>query len=120
MTLSKYVYSWGNIMKNKIQTQIQNLRQFEKERKMWMALSAAVLITIVGIIFDWPSLSQNNIAWFVGGGGLLLTVVWWYWTMQITKELLTIRIQDRAILQDIIEDVKHIRTEILRTLPNRD
>ena len=107
-------------MENKIQTQIQSLRQFEKERKLWMALSVAVLIIVVSIIFDWPSLSQNNIAWCAGAGGLLMSIVWWYWTMRITKELLTIKIQDRQILQEVIEDVKHIRQEILKTLPNRD
>ena len=106
-------------MENKIQTQIQTLRQFEKERKLWMALSAGVLITIVFIIFDWPSLSQNNISWCVGAGGLLMSVVWWYWTMRITKELLTIKIQDRQILQEVIDDIKHIRKEILKTLPDR-
>lgn len=107
-------------MENQIQTQIQTLRQFEKERKLWMALSAIVLVSVLGIIFDWTTIYQYKLEWLVGAGGLLLTIVWWYWTMRITKELITIKIKDREILQDIIEDVKHIRKEILRTLPNRD
>ena len=107
-------------MENKIQTQIQTLRQFKKERKLWMALSAIVLVLIIGIIFDWSIIYQYKLQWLVGAGGLLMSVAWWYWTMRIIKELLTIKIKDREILQDIIEDVKHIRKEILRTLPNRD
>ena len=107
-------------MENQIQTQIQTLRQFEKERKLWMALSAIVIISVLGIIFDWATIYQYKLEWLVGAGGLLLTIVWWYWTMRITKELITIKIKDREILQEVIEDIKHIRKEILRTLPNRD
>jgi protein-S-isoprenylcysteine O-methyltransferase Ste14 len=109
-----------NKIQTKIQAQIQHLRQFEKERKLWMALSLVVLISVVGIIFDWHLISRHHLSWLVGAGGLLMSIAWWYWTMRITKELLTIKIQDRHLLQEVIDDVKHIRTEILKTLPNRD
>ena len=107
-------------MENKIQTQIQNLRQFKKERKLWMALSAIVLVTLTGIVLDWPLIFHYKLEWLIGSLGILMSIAWWYWTMRITKELLTIKIRDREILQEIIEDIKHIRKEILRTLPNRD
>lgn len=107
-------------MENKIQTQIQNLKQFKKERKLWMALSAIVLITMTGIVLDWPSIFHYKLEWVVGGFGILISMAWWFWTMRIVKELITIKIQDREILQEIIEDIKHIRKKILKTLPNRD
>ena len=106
--------------KNKIQAQTQTLKQFKKERKLWIALSTIVLVTIIGIVLDWPLIFHYKLEWLMVSFGILISIAWWYWTMRITKELLTIKIQDREILQDIIDDVKHIREEIKKTLPNRD
>jgi ABC-type bacteriocin/lantibiotic exporter with double-glycine peptidase domain len=105
-------------MENK--TQIQKLRQFNQERKVWLVLSILVISVTLGIIFDWTQIYQNQLSWLVVSLGLLMAVTWWFWTMRLIKEIIDIKINDREILQDLIEDVQYIRTEILKTLPKRD
>jgi hypothetical protein len=107
-------------MENKIKTQIQRLKQFNIEHKIWLALSLFVLIGTTVTIFDWNFIYQHRLECLAIASGLLISIVWWYWTMRITKELIAIKIADREILQEIIEDVQHVRAEILKTLPKRD
>jgi ABC-type dipeptide/oligopeptide/nickel transport system permease subunit len=107
-------------MENKLSNQIQKLRHFNQERKLWLLLSSLVIVVTIGIIFDWAKIYQSQISWSVISLGLLMAVSWWFWTMRLVREIISIKIQDREVLQDLIEDVKYIRKEILKTLPNKD
>jgi O-antigen/teichoic acid export membrane protein len=107
-------------MENNIKIQINKLKTFDKQRKLWLALSAVILILSGIIIFDWNIIYHHKLEWMAVVTGLTLSIVWWYWTMKLAKELIAIKLSDRIILQEIIEDIRYIRKEILKTLPNRD
>lgn len=107
-------------MENNIKIQINKLQTFNKQRKLWLALSVMVSILSGIIIFDWNIIYHYKLEWMAVVAGLTISIAWWYWTMKLAKELIAIKISDRIILQEIIEDIKYIRKEILKTLPNRD
>ena len=99
-------------MKNHIET----LKKFDQERKSWLVLSAFVAVGILGIIFGWNAVQTNHLIWVVSSLGLIIAVIWWHWTMRLIRHLIEHKIFEAVILQDIVEDIRHIKDEV-KNLP---
>jgi hypothetical protein len=95
---------------------IETLKKFDQERKSWLVLSAFVAVGILGIIFGWNAVQTNHLIWVVSSLGLIIAVIWWYWTMRLIRHLIEHKIFEAVILQDIVEDIRHIKDEV-KNLP---
>ena len=104
-------------IKNKIQQQLTILQTLEKHRRRWLILSSIVFASAAFIIYDWFQIQNHTIHWTLSALGVLISIIWWYWTMRLIRILLQHRLEDRLIMAEIIEDVKYIRTEVLKNLP---
>jgi len=104
-------------IKNKIHQQLTILQTLEKHRRRWLILSSIVVASTLFVIYDWFHIQNHTTQWTLSALGILIAMVWWYWTMRLIRILLQHRLEDRVIMAEIIEDVKYIRTEVLKNLP---
>ena len=95
---------------------IEKLQNFDRERKSWLVLSAFVAIGAMGIIFGWNAVQTNHLIWVVSSLGLVIAVIWWYWTMRLIQHLIEHKIVESTILQELVEDIRHIKEEV-KNLP---
>jgi hypothetical protein len=95
-----------------LQTHIEKIKQFDKNRIFWLRLSGFVAIAILLVIADITFFKVESLHWTLISIGLALSVVWWYWTMKMVKELLTHRLIEVEILSDIIKDIREIKEDI--------
>ena len=95
---------------------IKKLQKFDQERKSWLALSVVVAVGVLGINFGWNAVQTNHLIWVVASLGLIVAVVWWYWTMRLIRHLIESKLIESKILQEIVEDIRHIKDEV-KNLP---
>ena len=95
---------------------IEKLQNFDRERKSWLVLSAFVSIGAIGVIFGWNAVQTNHLIWVVSSLGLVIAVIWWYWTMRLIRHLIEHKIVESTILQELVEDIRHIKEEV-KNLP---
>jgi ABC-type bacteriocin/lantibiotic exporter with double-glycine peptidase domain len=91
---------------------IKQLQNFDQERKSWLVLSAFVAVGVLGVMFGWNAVQTNHLIWVVSSLGLVVAVAWWYWTMRLIRHLIEHKIVESTILQEIVEDIRHIRDEV--------
>ena len=103
-------------MENKLSKYQAHLTLLNKQRKMWLALSALVVISILDIIFNWPSVTSGYLLWAFVSCGLLVALSWWYWTMRIIRQLIDHRIVESEVLHEIVTDIKDIKKEVKETM----
>jgi hypothetical protein len=99
-------------MEQKINQQIKKLKNLDIERKGWLMVSGFIIISILGIIFDWNTVMVFKLQYALVGAGLIISVVWWFWTMRIIRLLINHRIVETETLKEILIDIKSIRREI--------
>jgi ABC-type bacteriocin/lantibiotic exporter with double-glycine peptidase domain len=95
---------------------IEKLQNFDRERKSWLVLSAFVSIGAIGVILGWNAVQTNHLIWVVSSLGLVIAVIWWYWTMRLIRHLIEHKIVESSILQELVEDIRHIKEEV-KNLP---
>lgn len=95
-----------------IKKHLEQIEKFDSQRKNWLRLSAFVVITILGIIWDWRHIQEYNLTWWIGSAGLIVAVLWWYWTMIVIRLLLTHRVHEAELLYEIVSDIKEIKKDI--------
>lgn len=98
--------------KSSINKHIQQLEKFDQQRKNWLRLSAFVVISVLGIIWDWELIKQYRLVWWFGVAGLIISVLWWYWTMIVIRLLIEHRRDETEILFEIVSDIKEIKKDI--------
>jgi hypothetical protein len=95
-----------------IKKHIETLHRINNQRKGWLILSATVMVVIAGIILDWTILHSTNIIWLSVSLGLFVSVIWWYWTMRLIQHLITFKIIESKILDELIQEIRYIKTEV--------
>lgn len=101
----------------KIKALLKKIELYERQRKIWMVFSIFFVAFLLSIAFEWRLLlSTNRYEILALVLGILVTtgVIWWYWTMAIVKNLLTERKAELELLLDITNDIKTIKTDILK------
>lgn len=99
-------------MEQNINRQIKKLNKLNTERKSWLMISGFIIISILGIIFDWNGIVLCRLQYAFVGAGLIISVVWWFWTMRLIRLLINHRIAEAETLREILTDIKSIRQEI--------
>jgi hypothetical protein len=99
-------------MEQKINHQIKKLKNLDIERKGWLMVSGFIIISILGIIFDWNTVILFKLQYALIGAGLIISVVWWFWTMRLIRLLINHRIAEAETLKEILIDIKSIRQDI--------
>lgn len=94
-----------------LQYHVRQIRQFNKDRIVWLRLSIFVVIVIT-LLSAWALVSDRNLPWILVLSGMTLAAIWWYWTMKLVKELLMHRLREIDILSSLIEDIKDIKKDI--------
>jgi hypothetical protein len=103
-------------MEKRLQKHLAHLREIDSERKYWLGISVFVVITIIGVVFNWDYVVNDKIAWLVVTLGLTITVVWWYWTMKIVRHLLESKNDEYEILNEVVCTIKEIKEDV-KNLP---
>ena len=99
-------------MEQNINNQIKKLNKLDTERKSWLIVSAFIIISTLGIIFDWNSIVLCRLQYTFVGAGLVTSVVWWFWTMRLIRLLIDHRMAEAETLREILTDIRSIRQEI--------
>ena len=97
-------------MEQRLQKNLNDLTNFNHERKLWLMLSFFVVASIAGIIFGWNIIYQNKLEWALGSLGCVVSVGWWYWTMRVIRHLIRHKSEEYQILSDIIIEIRSIKT----------
>jgi len=105
-------------METRLKKHLTNLKTLDRERQHWLRLSAFVVLSVFGVIFEWNFVMANRLAWLLVSCGLIVTVIWWYWTMRFIRHLLESKNDEYLILNDIITDVSEIKQDIRDTFFN--
>ena len=96
----------------RLKKHLDKLHAFDDERRGWLVLSAFVVATVLGIIFEWDHVVSSKYIWLIGSLGLVLSVSWWYWTMRLVRHLLESKNDEYQLLTDIVEMVKEVKKEV--------
>jgi len=94
-------------------SQITQLKEFDKQRKKWLALSTFVVIAVLGTVFDWNQIQYYKLEWALASLGTALAVFWWYWTMRIIRYLIDYKIKEHELLNEVVADIRSIKQEIV-------
>lgn len=91
---------------------IEQLNEFERDRKFWLRLSAFIIIAIISIIWEWDVIQLNHTEWLFGSIGLIVSAIWWFWTMRVLRMTLEHRKDEIIILGELIADIKSIKNDV--------
>ena len=97
-----------------LRAHVRELYQINEYRKIWMFLSAGVVITVIGMIVCWDYIFQSKFIWFTTSMGLLISMVWWYWTMRLIRYLIHYKATEAIILEEIIREIRLIKQEVVK------
>lgn len=100
-------------MEKTLEKNLSQLNKFNQQRRLWLALSLFVMISIAFIIFDWNHIQAYKLEWTMGSIGLLISASWWYWTMRIIRHLIQHKTDEYQILNDIVAEIKDIKAHVL-------
>jgi hypothetical protein len=103
-------------MEKNLQKHLAHLQELNNERKHWLGISVFVIITIIGIVFNWDYVVGDKIAWITITLGLTITVLWWYWTMKIVRHLLESKNDEYELLNGVVQTIKEIKEDV-KNLP---
>ena len=99
-------------MKNILNRHLEEIRNINTQRKLWLVLSSLAFIATGAVIFDAKRLEELHILWTITSIGIILAVVWWYWTMNIINRVLTHRRDEITVLIDLCNEVNFIKEDI--------
>ena len=91
---------------------ITSLKKLNFERKVWLAFSSIVCLSILLIIVDWSCIQTLHLQSYVIAAGFIVSISWWYWTMRLIRIILSHRQEEFEILQQIVEDIREIKKDI--------
>lgn len=106
-------------MKNKLYNNLSELKKFNQQRKLWLALSFFVIASVTGIIFDWNHIQAYKLEWTLGTFGMVISIGWWYWTMKIIRHLIQHKTDEYEILAEVITEIKDIKKHVREVLPKQ-
>ena len=92
---------------------LTQLKKFDRQRKLWLLLSVAVISVIVGTVFDWHEIEKYKLEWSLATIGVILASIWWLWTMQIVRYLINHKIKEHQLLDEMVSNVRSIKQEII-------
>lgn len=101
-------------MIERLKKQIDALHRINDYRKAWLFLSAFVVMTIIGIIFGWNYVSRGKFLWIASSMGLLVSMTWWYWTMRLIRHLISYKIEESKILEELVVEIQTIKKEVVK------
>jgi uncharacterized protein (DUF2062 family) len=99
-------------MEQKLKFRLNQLHQFDTERRGWLALSGFVVTAVLGVIFGWNLVVQNHLIWLVVAAGLTVSVIWWYWTMKLVRHLLHSKEDEYVILSEIVKEIRQVKEDV--------
>lgn len=102
-------------MVNLIKSHLEELKEINRQRVIWLRLSGFVALAILAIIVDWNYVKDTKWGWIVVSVGLVLSLLWWFWTMIVIRRLISQKTIETEALVEIITDVKEIKN-IVNTL----
>ena len=91
----------------------------------WWAWAAAVLplSSLAGLWFIWAFGTDHavNIAMIVGFTAMFaIAVAWWWWALHVFKSLLDLWKDTGQGLEQVLDDVKEIKTLVREVIPKQD
>lgn len=101
----------------KIKALLKKIELYERQRKIWMIFSVLFVSFLLSIAAEWRTILLTNryeVLTLVVGILVTTGVIWWYWTMAIIKNLLAERKAELELLLDITNDIKTIKTDVLK------
>lgn len=99
-------------MVNLLQKHLADLKEFKRQRTLWLKLSGFVSMMVVIIVVDWNIIIQHRSLWLAVSAGLILSVIWWYWTMSIIRKMIEHRSIETQIIIELVSDIKEVKKEI--------
>lgn len=99
-------------MEQRLKHHLNQLHQFDTERRGWLVLSGFVVVAVLGVIFGWNLVVQSHLIWLVVASGLTISVVWWYWTMKLVRHLINSKEDEYMILTEIVEHIHSIKEDV--------
>ena len=99
-------------MERKIQTHSEVIRKIDKQRRLWLILSAFVFFTVGYIIYAWHCVHNTTLEWTIGSLGMVVGVTWWYWTMRTINTLLHHRMEEVEMIEEVFSDLKEVYKDI--------
>jgi K+/H+ antiporter YhaU regulatory subunit KhtT len=96
-------------MINEVQKHRDALAKLERQRILWLRLSAFVAAVVLAVVLQWNTIHGSKLQWIITSAGLTISVVWWYWTMSVIRQIITFRINEAKVLANIVGDVQDIK-----------
>lgn len=84
----------------------------ENDRKFWLRVSSFVCVIIISVIWNWDFVQVQHLQWVVISIGLTVSAVWWYWTMRLIRLIITQRIQEIHILNEVIHEIRNVKSDV--------
>lgn len=100
-----------------IKNQSSVLRQLTDQRKTWIQVSTISYAVIIGVIISWAMLTGGHSSLL--GISITVTLIgvslgWWTWTLRIINSLISEQQQQLVILEEVIDNINHIKTHICK------
>jgi membrane protein YdbS with pleckstrin-like domain len=106
--------------KTKLTQHLTRLKKFDTERKGWLILSAFVVVSVIGTIFNWKFIIDEHLVWLIVASGLTLAVCWWFWTMKLIRHLLESKTVEYEILDDLVITLRDIKEDVKKSMKSID
>jgi len=106
--------------KSKLKQHLARLKKFDTERKGWLILSAFVVVSVIGTIFNWKFIIDEHLVWLIISIGFSLAVCWWYWTMKLIRHLLESKTVEYEILDDLVITLRDIKEDVKKSMKSID
>jgi hypothetical protein len=106
-------------MEHKLQQNLTQLKTFNTQRKLWLMLSFCVIVSILGIIFDWHDIQKYKLEWTLGTVGMVITACWWCWTMRLVRHLIDHKTVEYTVLKELVAEIKSIKEDVRNSFPKQ-
>jgi hypothetical protein len=103
-------------MAKNIDQNLDTLHNLNKERLFWLKISIFIVLISLLSIFNWEYLVETNIVYILVSLGIIISIIWWYWTMMIIRKLITFKIVETELLNDIVNDVRYVREKLHKNI----
>jgi uncharacterized protein YacL len=92
----------------------EKIKKLNRHKTRWAVLGLIFILYLAFIIATWIENVHINPAFWIISGIIIviITVIWWIWTFSLVNDILKNRIKEVAILNNIVVDLKSVKSEI--------
>ncbi len=92
----------------------EKIEQLKFHKNRWAVFGLIFILYMSFVLASWiGDIPVSPLFWLLSGITMtLITIIWWVWTFSLVNDIIQNRINEIAILDTIIQDLKSVKSDV--------